>query len=316
MYNYLQKLLYTLPLYPAHLTSVEGFERIQSRVDATEYGKGFTYTAITRMITFYDFFPDIQIVATLSQQLTWSHVLDLLPIKELNQREFYTYMAIHENWSVRELRSKIYKMTYEKTIGSQKSGASEKQMISLLKNENKLNLDSILKDPLVLDFLQLPDDYTESDLENAILKELEKFILELGIGFAFVARQKRMTVDGDHFKLDLLFYHRRLKRNVAIELKLGKFKPEYKGQMEFYLNWLKKYECYEGEEAPIGIILCTEKSHAQIELMDLSSSGIHVAQHWTELPPIDIFERKVQEIVLRCREMYEDKATTTDKNVT
>jgi hypothetical protein len=129
-----------------------------------------------------------------------------------------------------------------------------------------------------------------------------------------VARQKRMTVDGDHFKLDLLFYHRRLKRNVAIELKLGKFKPEYKGQMEFYLNWLKKYECYEGEEAPIGIILCTEKSHAQIELMDLSSSGIHVAEYWTQLPPIDVFERKIQEIVLRCRETYEKKPAILEKN--
>ncbi len=274
---------------------------------SAEYGKGFTHKSILRMIQCHDIFPDEQIVATVSRQLTWSHILDLLPIKELNQREFYTYMAIHENWSVRELRSKIYKMTYERTIGTQKSGESEKQMMQLLKNENQLNLDSVLKDPLVLDFLHLPDDYTENDLESAILKELEKFILELGTGFAFVARQKRMTVDGDHFKLDLLFYHRRLKRNVAIELKLGKFKPEYKGQMEFYLNWLKKYECYEGEEAPIGIILCTEKSHAQVELMDLSSSGIHVAQYWTELPPIDVFERKVQEIVLRCRATYEEK---------
>ena len=152
-------------------------------------------------------------------------------------------------------------MTYERTIGTQKSGDSEKQMMLLLKNENKLNLDSILKDPLVLDFLQLPADYTENELEDAILKEIEKFILELGAGFSFVARQKRMTIDNDHFWLDLLFYHRRLKRLVAIELKLGKFKAEYKGQMELYLNWLKKYECFDGEETPIGIILCTEKSY-------------------------------------------------------
>ena len=130
-----------------------------------------------------------------SRQLTWSHILDLLPIKEPMQKEFYTYMAIHENWSVRNLRSKINTMTYERTIGTQKSGQSEKQMIHLLKNKNQLNLDVVLKDPLVLDFLQLPDDYTENDLENAILKELEKFILELGAGFSFVARQKRMTVD-------------------------------------------------------------------------------------------------------------------------
>ena len=275
---------------------------------SVEYGKGFTYTAITRMITFFEFFGEQQIVATLSQQLSWSHIIELLPLKELNQREFYAYMAIHEKWSVRELRSKIYKMAYERTIGMQKSDSSKKQVINLLKNENQLNLDSILKDPLVLDFLQLPNEYTENNLENAILKELQKFILEMGAGFSFVARQKRMTIDGDHFWLDLLFYHRRLKRLVAIELKLGKFKPEYKGQMEFYLNWLKKYECLEGEESPIGIILCTEKSHAQIELLDVSSSGIHVAEYWTELPPIDVFERKIQEIVLRCREIYEAKA--------
>ena len=279
---------------------------------AAEYGKGFTYTAITRMIKFHDFFPEMQIVATVSQQLSWSHILDLLPIKDHMQRDFYAYMAIHEQWSVRELRSKINKMTYERTIGTQKSGDSAKQMMLLLKNENKLNLDSVLKDPLVLDFLQLPADYTENELEDAILKEIEKFILELGTGFSFVARQKRMTIDGDHFWLDLLFYHRRLKRLVAIELKLGKFKAEYKGQMELYLNWLKKYECFDGEETPIGIILCTEKSHAQVELLDMSSSGIHVAQYWTELPPIEVFERKVQEIVLRCKEIYEEKIENND----
>jgi len=149
----------------------------------------------------------------------------------------------------------------------------------------------------------LPAEYYESDLEQEILKEIEKFILELGSGFSFVSRQKRITIEDDHYYLDLLFYNRKLKRLVAIELKTGKFKAEYKGQMELYLGWLRKYEVMEGEKLPIGIILCTEKSIHQIELLDMDRSGIHVAEYWTELPPKDLFERKIREIVQQSKEM-------------
>jgi len=155
------------------------------------------------------------------------------------------------------------------------------------------------KNPYILEFLGLPEEHFESDLEEAILKEIEKFILELGSGFSFMARQKRISIDEDHYYLDLLFFSRKLKRMIAIEIKSGKFKPEYKGQMELYLNYLQRYESYEGELPPLGIILCTEKSPHQIELLDLGSSGIHVAEYWTELPPKKVFERKIQEIITR-----------------
>jgi predicted nuclease of restriction endonuclease-like (RecB) superfamily len=157
---------------------------------SAEYGRGFSRVSLIRMIQFYDYFSNVEISSTLSNQLTWSHIIELLPLQELNQREFYTYMAIHENWSVRELRSKIYKMTYERTIGTQKSGESETQMMQLLKNENQLNLDSVLKDPLVLDFLHLPDDYTENDLENAILKRAGEVYFRAGNGICFCGATK------------------------------------------------------------------------------------------------------------------------------
>jgi predicted nuclease of restriction endonuclease-like (RecB) superfamily len=266
----------------------------------TEYGKGFSRLSLIRMIQFYDSFNDIQISSTLSNQLTWSHIIELLPLKPLEQQEYYAYMAIEENWSVRNLRSNINRMTFERTIANQKPIIPK-----LLSCNSKLSLmqpDLILKDPYVLDFLCLPNEYYESDLEQAILREIEKFILELGSGFTFMSRQKRISVDEDHFYLDLLFYNRKLKRMVAIELKTGKFKPEYKGQMELYLNYLNEYETYEDELPPIGIILCTEKSNHQIELLNLGKSGIHVAEYWTDLPPKEIFERKIQEIVIRSKE--------------
>ena len=123
-----------------------------------------------------------------------------------------------------------------------------------------MTTDLFFRDPYILDFLELKDTYSEKDLENAIISELEKFILEMGTDFAFLARQKRVIIDGKDYYIDLLFYHRKLKRLVIIELKLGEFKPEYKGQVELYLRWLDKYEKAEGEESPLAIILCASKS--------------------------------------------------------
>jgi predicted nuclease of restriction endonuclease-like (RecB) superfamily len=192
---------------------------------------------------------------------------------------------------------------YERTLSSQKSNKPLKiPSISKEQADELLQPAILLKDPYVLQFLQLPDNYQEKDLENAILTEIEKFLLEMGTGFSFVARQKRITVDGDHFYIDLLLYNRKLKRLIALELKRTKFKPEYKGQMEFYLNYLKKCETFPGEETPIGIILCTEKSYSQIEFMDLLNSRIHVAQYLTELPPKDVFERKILQIISQVQE--------------
>lgn len=270
---------------------------------SAEYGSGFNRTSLLNMIKFYEVFSNQQIVSTVSGQLTWSHIIELLPLKLSEQREFYTYMTIESGWSVRALRHNIHIMTYERTLSSKRSNTPLKiPPISKEQADEFMQPDILLKDPYVLEFLQLPNNFYENDLEKAILREIEKFLLELGTGFSFLARQKRITVDGDHFYIDLLFYNRKLKRMVVLELKKGKFKPEYKGQMEFYLNYLNEYETFPGEEVPIGIILCTEKSQSQIQLMDLLSSGIHVAEYWTELPPREVFERKVQEIVSQAKE--------------
>jgi hypothetical protein len=160
----------------------------------------------------------------------------------------------------------------------------------------------VFKDPYLLDILGLKDNFAEADLEKAILTELETFILEFGHGFSFVARQKRMIIDGEDIVLDLLFYHRVLKRLVAVELKLGRFKAEFMGQMLLYLKWLNKYERQEGEEAPIGIILCATASREKIELLEMDKAGIAVAEYWTHLPPKADFERKIKEILHEARE--------------
>jgi RecB family endonuclease NucS len=142
----------------------------------------------------------------------------------------------------------------------------------------------------------------EDDLESAILRELERFILELGKGFAFLERQKRMIIDGDDFYLDLLFYNRNLKRLVAIELKIGKFEAAHKGQMEMYLKWLNKYEKQEGENEPIGLILCAESNKEQIELLEMHKDGIMVAEYWTVMPPKEELEAKLHQLLIETKE--------------
>ncbi|MBY0281586.1 MAG: PDDEXK nuclease domain-containing protein [Alphaproteobacteria bacterium] len=268
-----------------------------SKILRKEYGNGFSERNLARMIKLANCFSDFQILSTLSTKLSWSHFVELLPIKDPVAREFYAEMCRLEGWSVRILQEKIHKMFYERTALAKKPEEVIQSTLQQIREEDKVTPDVVLKDPYVLDFLNLPNEHYENELEEAILKEIEKFMLELGTGFSFIARQKRFTIDSDHYYLDLLLYNRRLRRIVALELKRGKFQAAYKGQMELYLRWLDKYERLEGEEAPIGIILCTEKSAHQIELLDLSASGIHVAEYMTELPPAEVFERKIQEII-------------------
>lgn len=273
----------------------------------TEYGRGFSYSALTRICKFTQSFSDAKIVATLSQQLSWSHFREIIPLEEPLKRQFYAEMSRVEKWSVRILRKKIDSMLYERTAISKKPEKLAKQELELLQKEDKLTPDLIFRDPYVLDFLNLKDTYSENDLESAILRELEKFILELGIGFTFVARQKRMIIDEEDFYLDLLFYHRKLKRLIAIELKLGKFKATYKGQMELYLRWLEKNEMEQGEERPLGLILCAEGKHEQIELLQLYKSGIRVAEYLTELPPKALLEKKLHQAVELSRKQIENR---------
>lgn len=273
-----------------------------------EYGNGFNYTALTRMVRFAEIFPDTQIVATLSQQLSWSHFKEILPLKKPFQRDFYAEMCRIERWSVRTLRKKIDGMLYERTAISKKPEKLIEKDLAALREEDRLTPDLVFRDPYFLDFLGLKDTFSEKDLETAILREMESFILELGAGFSFVARQKRITVDNEDYYLDLLFFHRKLKRLIAIELKLGKFKAAYKGQMELYLRWLEKYEKEPDEETPLGLILCAGKTSEQIELLQLDKSGIKVAEYMTELPKRELLEQKLHKVVEMARKRLEARA--------
>ena len=266
-----------------------------SRQLQMEYNiKGFDEKNIRRMMQFAQTFPDEQIVATLSRQLAWSHFVEVIPLKDNLQREFYLTLASSERWSVRQLRKEIDGMLYERTAISGKPEEFIKKELSTLRDDNVMSPDLVFKSPYFLEFTGLKGMYSEKSLEDCLVAHLEQFIIELGNGFTFVARQKRMIIDGEDFYLDLLFYHRRLHRLIAIDLKKGRFKAQYKGQMELYLRWLEKNEMEPGEESPLGLLLCTEGSEEQIELLQLDKSGIKVAQYMTELPPREVLMHQIQ----------------------
>ena len=271
----------------------------------TEFGRGFGEKNLRRMVQFAEQFPDVQIVAALLRQLGWTHFTILLPIGDPLKREFYAEMCRIERWSTRTLRAKIGGMLFERTALSRKPEKLAAMELKQLREEDKLTPDLVFRDPYLLDFLGLKDSYAEKDLEAAILREMESFILELGVGFAFLERQKRITVDGEDYYLDLIFYHRHLRRLVAIELKLAEFKPGDKGQMELYLRWLDRYERKAGEDKPIGLILCAGKRAQHVELLELEKSGIHVASYWTKVLPKKLLERKLHDAVRLARARLE-----------
>lgn len=272
-----------------------------SRQLMSHYGKGFSDKNLRRMIHFGEAFPDEQIVSTLLRQLSWSHFTLLMPIKDPLKRDFYAEMCRIEKWNVRTLDKKISSMLFERTALSKKPESLIDAEIALLRKEDQLSPDLVFRDPYILEFLNLNDRYMEKDLEDAIMRELEQFLLEFGVGFTFMARQKRIVVDNIDFHLDLLFFHRRLRRLVAIELKVGDFRPEYKGQMELYLRWLDKHERQPNEDSPIGLILCTGKNHECIELLELDKAGIHVAEYLTALPSKEALRQKLQQASKRAR---------------
>ena len=260
-----------------------------------EFGrKGFDEKSIRRMMQFATLFPDSQIVAPLARQLWWSHFVEVMPLKDELQREFYLTMAASERWSKRTLQAKIDGMLFERTAISGKPDEFIKKELSTLRDDNVMSPDLVFKSPYFLEFTGLKGMYSEKNLEDSLIAHLEQFIIELGNGFSFVARQKRMIIDGQDFYLDLLFYHRRLHRLIAIDLKLGSFKAQYKGQMELYLRWLEAHEMEPGEETPLGLLLCTEGSDEQIELLQLDKAGIKVAKYLTELPPRHVLMQQIQ----------------------
>ena len=272
-----------------------------------EFGRGFGRRNLFQMIRFAEVFPDPAIVQSLIAQLGWTHFQHIIRLDNSLKRDFYSEICRLENWDTRTLNKKIQSMLYERSALSRKPEELIEVELKELREEGKLTPDLVFRDPYFLDFLGLKDVYAEKDLEAAILREMESFILELGVGFAFMERQKRITVDGiDHY-LDLLFYHRNLGRLVAIELKIGEFKAAHKGQMELYLGWLNRYERKTGEESPIGLILCAGKRHETVELLDLERSGIQVSSYWTEALPKAEMERKLHEAVILARARLEGR---------
>jgi predicted nuclease of restriction endonuclease-like (RecB) superfamily len=259
---------------------------------------------MTRILKFAELFPEFEIVAKLSQQLSWSHFIEILPLRSDEARLFYANDVAERHYGIQELRRQIKRKAYER-----------REIANTQLTEQSTVPFNVFKDPYLLDIFGLKENFLEADLEKAILTELEAWILEFGRGFSFVERQKRMTIEGDDIVLDLLFYHRIIKRLVAVELKLGEFKAAYKGQMELYLKWLDRHEREPGEEAPIGIILCTSANRSIIEMLEMDKAGIAVAEYWTHLPPKAEFERKIREILAETKERLERRKTLSSSEV-
>lgn len=261
-----------------------------------QLGKGYSYSALTRMCKVAKMF-DEAMIATVSQQLSWSHLIELSGVEDELKRHFFTKLSSLEKWGVRELRDKIDSMLYERTAIANQPEEIIKAELQKMGDGTEINPDLVFKNTYVLDFLNLPHRYSENDLESALVANLQEFIQELGNGFAFVERQKRISVDTIDYHLDLLFYHRKLRRLVAIDLKIGKFKPQYKAQMELYLRWLERYEMQPGEEKPVGLLLCSEGNTEHIELLMLDEKDIKVAQYLTELPSKAWFADKLHRAI-------------------
>jgi predicted nuclease of restriction endonuclease-like (RecB) superfamily len=279
----------------------EIFHALSGKLTA-EFGRGFTKTNLFNMVRCAEVFPDAKIVSALSAKLSWTHLRRIIYLDDPLKRDFYAEMCRMEQWSTRTLDQKIQSMLFERTALSKKPDKLIATELKKLREEDRLSPDLVFRDPYLLDFLGLKDTYAEKDLEAAILREIEAFILELGVGFCFVARQKRMQIDGRDYYLDLLFYHRKLRRLVAIELKIGDFDAADKGQMELYLGWLKRYERDPDEADPLGIILCAGKSEEHVELMDMQRSGIHLASYLTQALPQKQLEEKLHEAVRLARQ--------------
>ncbi len=265
------------------------------------YGRGWSEKQLWHCLRVAETFPDEDKLSALRRVLSWTHIKTLMYVDDPLKRDFYAQLCQLEGWSARQLQERLQSLLFERSAISRQPEETLRIELKALRQEQAPSPALLLKDPYLLDFLGLNDRYLERDLEDAILRELEQFLLELGAGFSFVARQKRLQIDRDDFYIDLLFYNRKLKRLVAVELKIGDFRPEYKGQMELYLRWLARHEQEAGENPPLGIILCTGKKQEQIELLELDKSGIHVAEYLTVLPPREALQARLQQAVTSAR---------------
>lgn len=269
---------------------VLGGERAEYRKDVVKrlaarlterYGRGYSWQNLFRMLKFAELYPDREIFSPLARKLTWTNIAELLTISEQLKRDFYLAMCAYEGWTKRTLRERVSSKLYERTVAARGSVEGVEADIAALAQRGAAAPAIVFRDPYVLDFLDLPPQHSESQLEQAILDEVERFMLELGTGFTFVARQKRVIVDGKDYHLDLLFYHRGMRCLVAIELKTRDLEPADLGQMTLYLRWLDRYERLADEEQPVGIILCARKGAQQVELLGLDSGEVRAAQYLT-----------------------------------
>ncbi|WP_163399878.1 PDDEXK nuclease domain-containing protein [Flavobacterium fluviatile] len=267
-----------------------------------KYGKGWSFYKLQHCVRSAYTFTEDQIVYAVRTQLTWTHLRSLMSIDDELKRSFYLEMVRLEHWDTRTLDQKIESLFYERTALSRKPEELIKEELKQIQSTNSLTPDAVFRSSYFLDVLGLADTYSEKDLEDAILLNLQSFIKEMGNDFAFLDRQKRITVDAVDYRIDLLFFHRGLRRLVAIDLKLGKFKPEHEGQMLLYLRYLNKNERKAGEESPIGLILCSEGNTEHIEYLMLEESDIKVAQYFTQLPDKKLLSEKLHKAIAVARE--------------
>jgi predicted nuclease of restriction endonuclease-like (RecB) superfamily len=277
------------------------------------YGKGWSFYKLQHCVRSAYIFSEEEIVYAARTQLTWTHLRSLMSIDNELKRDFYIEMCRLEHWDTRTLDEKIDSQYYELTALSKKPEDVIRRELLQIQETSTLTPDVVFRSGYFLDMLGLTDVYSEKDLEDAILIQLQAFIRELGSDFAFIDRQKRITVDATDYYIDLLFYHRGLRRLVAIDLKLGKFKPEHEGQMLLYLRYLNKNERKEGEESPIGLILCSEGNTEHIEYLMLEDSNIKVAQYYTQLPNKQLLREKLQRAIAIAQEHHAENNKSKDE---
>ena len=273
-----------------------------------KYGKGWSFQTLQHCVRAAYTFTEEEIVYAVRRQFSWTHLRSLMSIQEPLKRRFYMEMCQIEHWDTRTLDKKIDSQLYERTAISRRSDEVIRQELQKVSEQQMLVPDMVFRSSYFLDMLGLSDVFSEKDLESAIIAQMQQFINEMGTDFAFLARQKRITVDSTDYYIDLLFYHRTLRRLVAIDLKLGKFKPEHEGQMRLYLRYLDRNERREGEESPIGLILCSEGNTEHIEYLMLEEdSPIRVAQYFTQLPDKKLLAEKLQRAIAIAKETYRSK---------
>ncbi len=272
-----------------------------------QFGRGWSEHQLRHCLRTAEVFTHDEILYALRTQLTWTHIRSLFSIKDELKRTFYLTMCATEHWDTRTLDEKIDSMIFERSAISRKPDELIKAELAKTQDSGMLSPDMVFKNSYFLDFVGLKDVYSEKDLEDAILVELQKFLGELGGDFAFVARQKQILIDGQSYWIDLLFFHRSLGRVIAIDLKLGKFKPEYEGQMLLYLRWLDRYEKKKGEQTPLGLILCSEGNTEHIEFLMLDGGNVKVAQYYLELPDRKLLEDQMHKAIQAAKLRYQEE---------